>query len=100
MSPVRIDIVIVNYRCGRLAVDALRSLEPDVAASVGSRVVVVDNDSGDDSVVVLETEIERCGWGAWASVVAAGRNGGFAGERLQTGDVHLRREVDQRPDVQ
>lgn len=78
MSPVRIDIVIVNYRCGRLAVDALASLAGEVATSPGSRVVVVDNDSGDDSVAVLEGAIAANGWGGWASVVPAGRNGGFA----------------------
>ncbi len=78
MSPVPIDVVIVNYRCGRLVVDALASLEGEAAAWPGMRVVVVDNDSGDDSVDVIGQAIAARGWGEWASVVPAGRNGGFA----------------------
>jgi GT2 family glycosyltransferase len=71
-------IVIVNYRSSSLAIDCLRSLEPEVAAVPGSRVVVVENASGDDSSAVLSTAIEENGWGSWAELVNAPRNGGFA----------------------
>lgn len=50
-------VVIVNYRTARLVVDCLRSLAPEVASHGGTRVVVVDNDSGDGSVAVLREAI-------------------------------------------
>lgn len=70
-------VVIVNYRTARLVVDCLRSLEGEVAAS-GARVVVVDNDSGDDSCHIIASAIEGWGWSSWASLHASPVNGGFA----------------------
>ena len=52
-------IVIVNYRSAGLAIDCLRSLEPEVAAIPGARAVVVENASGDDSADRLAAAIER-----------------------------------------
>lgn len=71
-------VVIVNYRTARLVVECLRSLAPEIAAHGGARVVVVDNDSGDDSVAVLREAIVASGWSAWAEVLASDYNGGFA----------------------
>jgi N-acetylglucosaminyl-diphospho-decaprenol L-rhamnosyltransferase len=71
-------VVIVNYRSAGLAVDCLRSLEPEVAAGSKARVVVVENASGDDSADRLASAIDREGWGGWVSLVVATRNGGFA----------------------
>ncbi|MEO5881838.1 MAG: glycosyltransferase family 2 protein [Caldimonas sp.] len=73
-----LHVVIVNYRTGRLAVDCLQSLAPMVHDLHGGRVVVVDNDSGDDSVDLIRCAIaERC-WSGWAELHALPRNGGFA----------------------
>jgi GT2 family glycosyltransferase len=47
-------------------------------AAASGRVVVVDNASGDDSVARIGAAIAANGWGAWAEVIAAPRNGGFA----------------------
>jgi len=75
----RVLVVIVNYRVGRLAVDALASVAPELAAlRPRGTAVVVDNDSGDDSAEVLEAAIAERGWGAWARVHRSPRNGGFA----------------------
>lgn len=71
-------IVIVNYRSSGLAIDCLRSLEPEVAAHPGARAVVVENASGDDSADRLSAAIEEHRWASWAELVAAPRNGGFA----------------------
>ncbi len=71
-------VVIVNYRSAGLTVDCLRSLVPEVAAYPSAKVVVVENASGDDSADHLARAIEAEGWGGWASLVVAPRNGGFA----------------------
>jgi len=71
-------IVIVNYRSSGLAIDCLRSLEPEVAIVPGSRVVLVENASGDDSAAVLASAIEENGWSSWVKLVNAPSNGGFA----------------------
>lgn len=71
-------IVIVNYRTPELAVDCLRSLFPQVDALNNGRVVVIDNNSGDDSVPKLQSAIAQNSWSNWAEVMPLDRNGGFA----------------------
>jgi GT2 family glycosyltransferase len=71
-------IVIVNFRSAGLAIDCLRSLEPEVAAMPGAHAVVVENGSGDDSADRLAAAIAENGWGSWAELAIAPRNGGFA----------------------
>jgi N-acetylglucosaminyl-diphospho-decaprenol L-rhamnosyltransferase len=75
---MKLLIVIVNYRSSGLAIDCLRSLEPEVAANPGARAVVVENASGDDSGDRLAASIGENGWAPWAELVVAPRNGGFA----------------------
>jgi N-acetylglucosaminyl-diphospho-decaprenol L-rhamnosyltransferase len=71
-------IVIVNYCTAELAIDCLRALSTQVADLTGGRVVVIDNDSGDDSVEKLTAAIGREGWSSWTGVMPMYRNGGFA----------------------
>jgi N-acetylglucosaminyl-diphospho-decaprenol L-rhamnosyltransferase len=71
-------IVVVNYRSAGLAIDCLRTLEPEVAGFPNARVVVVENASGDDSADRLASAILENGWGGWAMLEVAPRNGGFA----------------------
>ena len=52
-------IVIVNYRTTELTLDCLRSLQDEVGTVAGTRVVVTDNASGDDSVAHLEAAVQR-----------------------------------------
>jgi hypothetical protein len=75
---VKILIVIVNYRTADLTIDALASLEPEMAAIAPSRVIVVDNASGDGSDQRLAAAIAGRGWDSWVSLISAERNGGFA----------------------
>ncbi len=71
-------IVIVNYRTADLVVDCLDSLEGEVAALPSARVIIVDNDSQDNSFETIGAKIKESGWGEWAQVVAAPDNGGYA----------------------
>ena len=71
-------VIIVNYRTAPLVLDCLRSLEPELQAEPGCRVIVVDNDSKDGSFEQIEEAIHANAWAGWAQVVPAGRNAGFA----------------------
>ena len=75
---MKVLVSIVNYRTGALVVDCLESLAPEVEREEELEVVVIDNQSGDNSVELIEQSIEREGWGRWASVRRADRNGGFS----------------------
>ena len=81
-AATRLLIVIVNYRTGRLAVDCLASIADERAADplgcARVRAVVVDNASGDGSSEIIAAAIASSGWAAWASVIDAPSNGGFA----------------------
>jgi GT2 family glycosyltransferase/serine acetyltransferase len=71
--------VIVNYRTPALVVDCLHSLAAEISAMHGAASVwVVDNASGDDSVVRLRTAIDASGWAPWANLLPLRHNGGFA----------------------
>jgi N-acetylglucosaminyl-diphospho-decaprenol L-rhamnosyltransferase len=73
-------VVIVNYRTAGLTIDCLRSLENEVSttATCSVRVVVTDNDSGDDSVARLQAAAAEHGWDTWVTIEPLERNGGFA----------------------
>lgn len=73
----RVGIAIVNYRTAELTIDCLRSLAPEMASIPGSRVVVVDNASGDGSAERIGAAIEQENW-EWAAVLPQQVNGGFA----------------------
>jgi GT2 family glycosyltransferase len=72
-------VVIVNYRTPALVTDCLRSLAGEMPAGADWRVVVVENASGDGSAEVIGGAIRREGWDAWAELLLAERNLGFAG---------------------
>ena len=76
--PTSLLVVIVNYRTASLTIDCLHSLVSEVRSVPGTRVVVTDNNSGDDSVERIGSAIETEGWGDWASLMPLERNGGFA----------------------
>ena len=71
-------IVIVNYRTPSLTINCLHSLVTEVQLLSKTKVVVVDNNSGDRSVEQIESAIATEGWSDWASVLASKHNGGFA----------------------
>lgn len=72
-----VAIIVVSYRSAVLTIDCLRSIQNQPARpGLRLRCVVVDNASG-DSPAIAEA-IAREGWGSWARLVTAERNGGFA----------------------
>ena len=71
-------VVIVNYRTAHLTIECLRSLASEVRALPGTRAVVVDNNSGDDSADRIATAIETNAWDEWVSLVRSPKNGGYA----------------------
>jgi len=70
-------IVIVNYRTARLTIESLAALATEMRSLPGARVTVVENASGDDSAARIRAALTSEGWD-WASLVEAGRNGGYA----------------------
>jgi GT2 family glycosyltransferase len=74
----RLLISIVNYRVAPLVVECLRSLEPEVTAAPGTRVVVVDNASGDGSCQAIQAAIDSASWGGWAELLPRQVNDGFS----------------------
>lgn len=77
-SPMRLLVVIVNFRTADLTIDCLRSMRDEIAAAPGTRVVVSDNASGDGSGRKIADAIAAEGWAAWATFQQLERNGGFA----------------------
>ncbi len=71
-------MVVVNYRTPQLTLQCLDSLAPELQPIGGSRCIVVDNASGDDSVSTLRQEIQRRRWQHWVQVMESKRNGGFS----------------------
>ena len=71
-------VVIVNYRVPNLTIDCLNSLASEVQALSGTKVIVVDNDSNDQSVEQIQAAIEQNGWENWASVIPSNHNGGYS----------------------
>lgn len=76
--PVTTLIAVVNYRTAELTVACLRSLAGEAAGQPGTRVVVVDNASGDGSAETIQHAADQAGWGDWVRVIASPVNGGFA----------------------
>jgi N-acetylglucosaminyl-diphospho-decaprenol L-rhamnosyltransferase len=74
-------------------VDCLESIQEEVEHVPSLRVVVADNDSGDDSVRKIAAAIETRGWGAWAQLLPLPRNGGFA----YANNAALRPALEQTP---
>lgn len=90
---MRLCIVIINHRTPSLVLDAVSSLDGQVDP-VTDQVIVVDNDSRDDSVPRIDAAIAQRGYGAWCSLVRAPRNSGFAagnnlGIRAADADFYL-----------
>jgi hypothetical protein len=71
-------IVIVNYRTPQLTIDCLESLFPEMKNLPSTKVVVVDNNSSDDSVPLIENAIASNNWQDWVSLIPSPINGGFS----------------------
>ncbi len=76
--PLHLLIVTVNYHRPDLTIDCLRSLEHEIQSLSNTRIAIVDNPSGDDSVAQIREAIAANNWGEWAYVLPAPYNGGYA----------------------
>lgn len=70
-------VVTVSYKSAALVVDSLAALEREAADMPGLRVAVIDNTCGEDATVIAEAIRER-GWGHFARLIVAPKNGGYA----------------------
>jgi N-acetylglucosaminyl-diphospho-decaprenol L-rhamnosyltransferase len=77
-SGVRTVVSVVTWRAAALTIQCLQALEEEIKRTPGTRVVVVDNDSGDGTAEAIETAILAAGWNGWADLVRSPRNGGFS----------------------
>jgi len=69
---------IVNFRTADMTLRSVEALLRELPADLEARVVVVDNDSGDGSLEILEKAVHDAGWNDRVEVVDSGWNGGFA----------------------
>lgn len=79
LGPMRhhIAIVVVNFRTPHLVVGCLETLLPEIGG-LDARVVIVDNDSGDDSVPRIQAWLAGNETGGKVMLIESRRNGGFA----------------------
>ena len=77
-SASNLTIVIVNYCTATLVIDCLASLAGEIADSPATKVIVIDNASGDNSATIIATAIAEHQWSDWAQLIPSGFNGGFA----------------------
>lgn len=73
----RLVIVIVNYKTPDLVIGALNSLENEINPSI-DQVVIVDNNSSDNSITSLKKSIDKNNWSNWVSLIESVTNGGFS----------------------
>lgn len=72
-----IVVIIVSYRCATLVGALLESIAHRGPGFI-SRVVIVDNGSGDGSVEALRQKVQELAIGEWAEVLGGETNLGFA----------------------
>lgn len=74
---MKVLVVILNYRTPDLVVRCLKSLRNEVEQIGSMRVVVTDNNSGDDSVEIIDRAIEANQW-KWCTLMPLQHNGGYS----------------------
>jgi GT2 family glycosyltransferase len=94
-GPVTLVVSIVTWRAAGLTLQCLRALEPQVRADGATRVIVVDNDSGDGTAEQIDAAIRAQGWSDWLKLVRSPVNGGFAAGN----NLAWREAVREHPDV-
>ncbi len=71
----RLLTIILNYRTAAMTLEAAEAARRAMAGT-GGEIVIVDNDSDDDSFGLMQQAVAQHGW-ADVRVVQSGRNGGF-----------------------
>lgn len=73
-----LSIIIVNYKTPKLVIDCLNSLASEIPSLPPTKVILVDNDSQDDSVSLIQDAIITHGWQDWVQLIESELNGGFS----------------------
>jgi len=74
----QLSVVIVNYKTPQMMIDCLESLLPELHG-VSAKVVVVDNFSQDDSLLLIQQWIDKQAVSSLVQLVASFENSGFSG---------------------
>ena len=76
---IELTIHILNYRTPDLTLACLGTLAAERRNYPHFDVILIDKASGDDSVAVLSSALDREGWRDWVRFLPLERNLGFAG---------------------
>lgn len=76
---MKLLVVVLCYKVPDLAVDCLRSLEPEIARIPDARVAVCENGTGPEAAEQIRSAIDENGWGEWADLTVVEVNRGFCG---------------------
>ncbi len=87
---IELLIVTVNYRTPAHAIDCIDSVLADADDLPPFRMLMVDNDSGDDSLALIGAHIETNRLQDRVELIAAPRNGGYA----YGNNLAIRRQLD------
>jgi len=75
---MRVHVTVINYRTPALTLRAVASVLDDPEALPGTRVAIVENDSGDGSLDEIVAAVKERGWRDRVAVSPSERNGGFS----------------------
>jgi len=78
VDKVLLGVIIVNYKTPQMLIDCLRSLLPELQG-INAQVVVVDNFSQDDSLLLIRHWIDEQVDGDLVKLLASPENSGFSG---------------------
>jgi len=75
---IDLAIIIINYRTPVMTAECLESVLPEIK-NISSRIIVVDNDSGDNSIEYLETWCGKNDHDSNITIIGSEHNLGFSG---------------------
>lgn len=76
-DPSRILTIIPTYRQPAATIDALATVLAELSDRDDARVLIVDDDSRDDTLERIEAAVKSRGWSARVCLVSTGGHGGF-----------------------
>jgi len=76
-NDIRVLAVIINYKTPELVIQAVNSLLNDLSKAK-DRITIVDNNSSDGSIEILQQAINENAWVGFVNLICAEINGGFS----------------------
>lgn len=74
---MNVAAIVINYRTAEAAIQAVQALLIELGKVGDSKVIVVDNDSGDDSFERFTRAARELGWAPHVVILQSGYNGGY-----------------------